>query len=545
MPYQFSSLLDLYHMAAIGSPDEFSQKLWGDIPTSFGMMKKLINQKKQIIDFKSYNENTEIFRKIVSERHRKLGTLTFQVKYHQPLLFGGPLFLINKVSFAEWLGNYLDMSTFFFIGDHDSIQNELTISRFPQANSYSGLELTPTSWGVPEGTPIYRVPLPDQEWFRSIKQKILDNLRLLMKYAKIKTDYRQLFIERFYSWFDLIYDSAITAKYFSYWIQKLWSQLFNVRNNLSLFLTPESDDKYRQLISPGFEFLLTEKNRLNYIKTLNNIRDEILSKNLEPGLPYRKDGYVPFFLECMNCENNTRVELRISDPGTLEGKCPICQEDYSFSYNMNNPDLSEIEKKISPRSDSRAVVNNFTFPLLAHVGGAGETQYYSAVIPAMKKLEINPPIVIRSNRVHYNTPWAEKSAQNRQNPILSREVYDIFDSYNKSTDTKIIQSSLERMREYLVAKYEYELDQLNEKQENLQTDPKNNKLRKTIRDIELMLSHNFGRYAPDKKASEVSWNWLDLAVLTGIHQISNIFQRQLKESAFLGYTWYITPGKFT
>ena len=60
-----------------------------------------------------------------------------------------------------------------------------------------------------------------------------------------------------------------------------------------------------------------------------------------------------------------------------------------------------------------------------------------------------------------------------------------------------------------------------------------------------MLSHNFGRYAPNKKASEVSWNWLDLAVLTGVHRISNIFQRQLKESAFPGYTWYITPGKFT
>ncbi len=556
--YQFSSPLDLYHMAAIGSPDEFSQKLWGDIPTSFGMMKKLINQKKQSIDFKHYSDNLELFRKIVTKRHKQLGTLTFQVKEaldrinngfldvsHQPLLLGGPLFLINKVSLTEWLGNFLDMGAFFFIGDHDSIQNELTISRIPQANSPSGLELTPSSWGVPLGSPIYRVPVPSQVWFQSIKQKIQDNLRLLMKDAKVRVEYRQLLIERFQSWFDIIYDSAISTNDFSSWIQKLWSQLFNIRNDLSLFLTPESDSDYRKLILPGFEYLLIEKNRSLYVETLNNIRAEIISNDLVPGLPHREDEYVPFFLECLKCKFNTRVELSIPTPGDLEGKCPVCSEEYSFSYNVHHPDLSDIETNISPRSDSRAVVNNYIFPLLVHVGGAGETHYYSAVIPAMRKLKINPPILIRSNRVHYNTPWAEKSAKIRNNPVLSQEVYDIFDGYNKSKDIKIIQSSLERMREYLVSKYENELTQLNEKQENLQINPKNNKLRKTIRDIELMLSHNFGRYAPNKRASEVSWNWLDLAVLTGVHRISDIFQRQLKESAFPGYTWYITPGKFT
>ena len=62
---------------------------------------------------------------------------------------------------------------------------------------------------------------------------------------------------------------------------------------------------------------------------------------------------------------------------------------------------------------------------------------------------------------------------------------------------------------------------------------------------ELMLSHNFGRFSPGKDVQEVSWNWLDLAVLTGIHSICDIFQRQLKEEAFPGYTWYITAGKFS
>lgn len=554
----FSSLLDVYRKAAMGHPNELSQSLWGEIPTSFKMMKKAIVKRRNLINLEEFDENIETFRLLIIDRHRKLGTLTVHVKDalnqlnkgfldvgHQPLLFGGPLFLINKISLTEWLGKTLEISPYFFIGDHDSIQNELTISRFPQANSSTGLEITPESWGVPPGTPIHKVPLPKQTWLLEVKQKIHDNLRQLMKYAKIRVEYRQLFLERFYSWFDLIYDNTISTENFSLWTQKIWSQLFNLRSNMRLFLGPESDLQYRKLVLPAFEFLLTEANRLRYIETLNTIRDSIVSQNLTPGLPYREDEYVPFFLECLKCTYTTRIELKILRPGVLDGKCPVCSEKFSFSYNEKHPDLSEIKYNISPRSDSRAVINNYTLPLLAHIGGAGETQYYSAVIPAMKRLGINPPILVRSNRLHYNTPWGEKSAQTRQNPILSREVYNIFDGYNKSTDVQTIQSSLENMRIYLNKKYEDEVTQLNKQQKELEANPRNIQLRKDIKTIQLTLSHNFGMYTPGKNASELSWNWLDLAVLTGIHRISDIFQRQLKKCAFPGFTWYITPGKYT
>ena len=554
----FSSLLELYRIAAMGHPNKYSQLFWGEIPSSFEMIKKVMKKRSKFLDLKLFSDNVETFRQLVLERHRRLGTRTEQVKEalnrldkgfldvgHQPLLFGGSLFLINKLSLAEWLGNFLDVGTYFFIGDHDSIQNELTISRFPQANSPTGLEIFPSSWGVPEGTPTYKVPIPEQKWLLQVKHKIQDNIRSLMKYAKVRVEYRQLLLERFYSWFDLIYESAISTEDFSFWTQKIWSQLFNVRCNMNLFLGSASDPSYRKLVLPAFEFLLTESNRSKYIETLNDTREKIISLNLSPGLPHRDEGYVPFFLECLKCPNKTRTELTIPKLGVLEGKCPICSEVYSFSYNTKNPDLSEIEVHISPRSDSRALVNNFTLPLLVHIGGAGETQYYSAVIPAMNRLKINPPILIRSNRVHYNTPWAEKSAQMRENPVLGKTVYEIFDGYNKSTDLKIIQSSLDQMRVYLDSKHTDELTQLDEHLKKLKTNPQNKQLRNNIQRIELMLSHNFGRYAPNKKASEVSWNWLDLAILTGVHKISDIFQRQIKENAFPGYTWYITPGKFT
>ncbi|MFX0014261.1 MAG: hypothetical protein ACFE98_06680 [Candidatus Hermodarchaeota archaeon] len=555
MDYQFSSLLEIYRTAAKGHQNELSKDLWGEIPSSFRLMKRSIEYKQQSTNFSNFNENIELFRKLILDRHRRLGTLTILVKEaldrldrgfldvgHQPLLFGGALFLIDKVSLAEWIGNLLETGTFFFIGDHDSVQNELTITRFPQANSYTGLVVTPSSWGVPEGTPMHQVPVPDEAWFHEIKLKIQENLRLLMKTAKIRNEYRPLFIERFFSWFDLIYDSALSSNDFSLWTQQIWSQLFNIRNHLRLFLCPSSDSRYRQVVLPAFEYLLSEDNRIRYIETLNKIHDLIVSQKIQPGLPYRENDYVPFFLECLNCNNKTRIELYVPNPGLLKGKCPICLETFSFSYNSHTPDLSEIGLNITPRSDSRAVINNFTFPLLVHVGGAGETQYYSAVIPAMKRLKISPPILIRSNRIYYNSPWAEKSAINNNSPVLDDEVYSIFNEFNNNTD---VHKTLEKMRILLKSKHEKGINQLKHRQEELENTPSNQNLRKDIRTTELMLSHNFGRFAPGKKAQEVSWNWLDLAVLTGIHNICDVFQRQLKEEAFPGHTWYITAGKFT
>ncbi|MFX0207050.1 MAG: hypothetical protein ACFFDT_13765, partial [Candidatus Hodarchaeota archaeon] len=319
------------------------------------------------------------------------------------------------------------------------------------------------------------------------------------------------------------------------------SHLFNVRNDFMIFLTPSSDLRYRNLILPAFEFLLNEVNRLNYLETLNGIHDLLTSQGIPPGLPYRNPTYVPFFLECLKCDFKTRIELQVVKPGTLEGKCTICGEYYSFSYNPHHPDLSDIGDNITPRSDSRAVVNNLTFPILVHIGGSGETQYYSAVIPAMKRLRIPPPILIRSNRVYYNTPWAHKSAAENEGPILSESVYEIFDDYNRGN----IYVALENMRILLKTRYEKEIRRLSEKQEELEENPSNSRLRRETRQIEIMLSHNFGRFAPGKSFQEVSWNWLDLAVLTGTHSICDIFQRQLKEQAHPGHTWYITPGKFT
>jgi hypothetical protein len=380
-----TSQLELYRLAAMGSPTELSQNLWGNVPSSYQMLKKMVVNQQNEVNFSRYQDNIEELRRIVSNQHKNLGTLTLEVQEalnrldqgfldvgHQPLMLGGPLFLVNKISLSSWLGNLLGIGAFFYIGDHDAIQNELTIARVPQAKSPTGLVLTPPSWGVPEDTPIHKVPVPDLPWFEEIKQKVHENLRELMKMAKVKPDLRLLLFERFYHWYHLMYESRISAEDFSHWTELIWSKLFNIQNRLDTFICPSSDHDFRKLILPGFEFLLQETIRDKYVDTLNQVHDNLLSKSIPPGLTHRAPDYVPFFLECLQCPYKTRIELHVTFPGSLEGKCPICEEEYTFSYSSTHPDLSEIASHITPRSDSRALVNSLIFPLLAHVGGSGE-----------------------------------------------------------------------------------------------------------------------------------------------------------------------------
>ncbi len=555
---KINSLLELYRLAATGNPNEYTQEFWGDIPTTYLELKKKVATRQESLNLGRFQENLEELRRIAVDHHRAMGTLTLSVKEsldnldsglldvgHQPLIFGGSSFLMNKVSLADWIGKFVGLSVLFYIGDHDSIQNELTVTRFPQANSPSGLLITPPSWSVPDNTPMHSVPIPNEKWLIESGEKIHENLRLLMKYAKILPHNRTLLFERFESWFDLISDSAISTHDFSSWNQKIWSILFNLRNKLQIFLTPSSNVRYRKLIRPAFEYLLSEENRKSYIDTLNSSNEKITKLNLTPGLPFRDDNYVPFFLECLKCNTHTRVKLRIIEPGTLEGQCTSCKDAYSFSYNPKNPDLSEIESNITPRSDSRAMVNNITFPVLIHVGGGGETQYYSAVIPAMRRLNVEPPILIRSNRFYYSTPWGEKTASHSVQPLPVNRIFEIFKGFNEGNTIEDKHSALESMRLLLQKNFFENEKSLKRSHENLRTNQGDKKLRREIRNLELMLSHNYGRFTQGKDVQEVSWNWLDLTLLTGIRNLSNVYQRQISENSYPGFTWYLNTGKFT
>jgi hypothetical protein len=164
----------------------------------------------------------------------------------------------------------------------------------------------------------------------------------------------------------------------------------------------------------------------------------------------------------------------------------------------------------------------------------------------MRRLKLDcVPITIRSNRIYYNSPWAEKSAAENNTPLLEQETYTIFNQFNNSKDGSSLQEPLDQMRHLLDNKFSKEIARLKEMKSTLENQPKNRQLRQQIKNSELMLSLNFGRFTPEKSAQDISWNWLDLAVLTGTHRICHTFKRQLRPQAFPGHTWYINPGRFS
>ena len=122
---------------------------------------------------------------------------------------------------------------------------------------------------------------------------------------------------------------------------------------------------------------------------------------------------MPFFLECQttSCHEGNGYELKYragsGSSASVEGKCPRCEQTYSYSFNVENPDIDEIANIITPRVDSRQVVVDSVIPVVAHVGGPGETSYYAEVIPGVSQLDIPFPTYTRYARVFYNTPWNE------------------------------------------------------------------------------------------------------------------------------------------
>ena len=157
------SLISLYeeHIYYQPNQNDFSKDLWDQIPQKLGDLSDLISKKLKSriqIDPESLHEL-----KLITTAHlRSYGSFTSQIKErlndwndsdptfeigHQPLFFGGSSFVFNKISYAIGLSQYLEQEQnmksypFLFIGDHDQVQNELTITRLPQFQSYTGLEL--------------------------------------------------------------------------------------------------------------------------------------------------------------------------------------------------------------------------------------------------------------------------------------------------------------------------------------------------------------------------------------------------------------------
>jgi uncharacterized protein YllA (UPF0747 family) len=185
-------------------------------------------------------------------------------------------------------------------------------------------------------------------------------------------------------------------------------------------------------------------------------------------------------------------------------------------------------------------------PIIAHVGGPGETSYFAEVFPGMSALNIPSPIFLRYTRIFYNTPWndaySKKLTEKGYKTLMNKELFNFLAGWvdaKKSGDTKKLVSSYNSIRRVIEETYT-ELLQKQVKLDNEITDIKQKLVESETRqilltemklkqmeaqEIESYLSSAFGHFAPEKYGQEVNWLWIDLVLASGVTDMLKIYKR--------------------
>jgi hypothetical protein len=366
----------------------------------------------------------------------------------------------------------------------------------------------------------------------------------------LKKDHIQLNINHAFSILKFAYYSSGNVSEFS---TKIIGSFINLESDLGVPIFWFSMPETRALFIDGYELLLKEPNRSRFIETSNVAATEVENAGYRSQIGLRSDEYVPFFLECMNPKcRRIRIELRYgiianSNSASLKGKCSLCDEEYSFSVNSSKPDISEIIDWITPRVDSRQVIVDSVIPIVAHIGGPGETSYYAEVIPAAKKLGLPFPVFMRYTRTFYNTPWNEQMGLNLKNkglPVITSD--DLFihlsswvEARNKD-DADGLWKAHQKIEKSIISTFKRLVDKstsldleissikrrLSESRDRRSLIEEIKKLQYEAQIIDNYLSWGFGRFNPEKFGQEVNWLWLDLAAATGVGDLMGSFLRQ-------------------
>ena len=544
----------------------YATNFWNIIPRKMNDIGHILQRNFQESDNFDENVLSEL-KNIIIKTHKSFGVLNseinellnnWDVKHrtieigHQPLYMGGGSFILNKLSFALGLNNFLNTNqtlkhnTIFFIGDHDQVQNELTVTRFPQFQSASGLELKTEYDNIYQTTPIAHMPIPEERDLLSQFQKIRINYKELFKFTKIKGHSRSLLEERLEQALNLLYDCYLSSNTYSDWIGKFWAKLFIIYNKSPLFILKSTDEQLQKLMLPHFEHLLVEENRIDFINILNENYYKIEAEGYKPGIPIREKNSVPFFYVCLECTGKNRVKL-ITTGNTLEGYCPSCKEKIIIDYNAKNPDFSDIYRNLSPRVETRAIIVNKLLNSVIRVTGGGETAYHAQLIPYFKFKKQNPPLILKNPRIYYNTPWSEKIASeinfDELIPLQNPDMFKNMSIISKSTDFESLKNIILVNKEIINTK----LKKFEEKESNYReilTNKNDKEVKRKLDLVQLYLSHSFGKYQPDKSIQEVSWNWLDLGVLTGLNDIVGFYNRRLKPETPIASTYWLSLGQY-
>ena len=538
-----------------GLRGELATALWGRIPSTMGDAYKVLVEKRREY---TINDELEGFKKALKGLQRSMGLLTGRVEDsidrldrgvvesgQQPMCLAGPSMILNKVAYTHSLCSLGGdgFTPVFYNADYDGIQAELLNIRLPSP-SPRGMLLSYPAEPADTGVPIRLLGNPPEEWLRKTLEKIEGNARGIMKGVDQGTQERVMLNLR--HGLTILRAAYYSTGNVSDWAARTLGGIINLEADLGVPIVSPSEPSLRRFFQGGYEYILSEPVRSRFVEASNRAADMVESAGYRSQIGRRAEDYVPFFLECMTpvCRRS-RVELRYAG-GSVVGRCPKCGQEYSFSFNPGSPDLTEIADWVSPRVDSRQIIVDSVMPVLAHVGGPGETSYYAEVIPAARELGVAFPQYLRYTRIYYKTPWSEAAAKTIKAQglptILDRPLFDALGKWVEARNGedgaalaeahRAMRTSLDAGLGKLVGEAERLQAGIDAIKAQLGAVKDRGPLIKKMRDaqarldaLELYLSWAYGRFSPERLGQEVSWHWLDLASVAGVGDLMGVYER--------------------
>ncbi|MEE8168891.1 MAG: bacillithiol biosynthesis BshC [Candidatus Hydrothermarchaeales archaeon] len=496
---------------------------YGETP-DFNPYNEISRNLKQAVSMgkMSHPDNLESLMKLLYETNRRYGVLTQEVKEkidsiasgvaitaHQPIYLGGPSLILNKMALASEVSKISELSPLFFLADFDGVHKEITHTHLPSLSPAGIALLLPRDIIKDyEGCPVYTLPLPSEAHLTDTLERIRQNYGETIKKAFSSPAEKRLYIERLEEALTVVRTQYYASKNFSEWTMRILANIANITGELNIMFLESSSREFRRLLQGGFEYLMGDKNLDTFIKTINRVHDQLKENNITPTLRKRDKKYVPFFYECQSQGCNRRRVLLERENTILKGRCKKCGTAYGFSKN----ELSDIVEDISPRIDSRLLVSSFAIPLSVQITGGGETDYMAQVLPAMRSIKVDPPTTLLYSRIYYNNVIrAHLEVKIKQ--LLEKyglpesEIYTCLGRYmnNATREEAMIPLTLAIEQEYRTLK---KLEEIAKE-----------------RDVSLYISSAHGSYSKEKVGQEISWNWIDLAVSSGVSDLINIYTR--------------------
>jgi len=567
--------------------DLAASRFWGTIPLAAGEVRALSQPlirayKESLVPLYS-QDRLEQFCRVLTSLHHSYGLLDDRLHGlldrlagggpaieagHQPALMGGPGLIINKMAAATRLAHLQGAVPLMFVGGHDQEQKELTVVHLPSPGP-RGITLALPIPKEYKGSPLHALPKPPKKWLDKASTLIQSTYHELVA-SSLPRPQRQTYTDRLDHIMTLLRQTHAQATSFSDWTLRLWAQLvrteeelgeedegwiplplrFQVERHLDScphpLFHPFSEPAVRRLMLPAFEYLLTPRIRSRLISALNRAAEQLRSLGYKPGIGPRPPTYLPFQLECPTpgC-HRTRLEPVLTEPPSspgrlrLEATCPKCRETHSLEVSASHPDLTQWQEYLSPKVDTRPFLTLTYAPIVAHVGGAGETSYYAQVAPALAAVGAAVPVFFRYTRLFYGNPWTRRLASQLEQEGLASLAPHTLRSYRAAVATgyrdrnmgvvrclfaacnehiqdtlqRLTQeaSQLEKKRAQTLAQARREEDQA----KRIQLQREVGHLAKVRQLARTYLSQAFGRYSPERYGQEVSWNWIDMALSLG------------------------------